>query len=50
MSYINSDLPVPVKKPQASHNIQGGSTAWNRVGSWQCDERDQFNSSQIKST
>ena len=50
MSYINSDLPVPVKKPQASHNIQDGSMAWNRVDSWQCDERNQFNSSQIKST
>ena len=31
-------------KPQISHNVQGGSMAWKRVGlaSQQCDEREQF--------
>ena len=33
MFYINSDLPIPAKKPQASHNVQGGITAWKPVGS-----------------
>ena len=35
-------------KPQASHNVQSGSTAWKRVGisSKQCDEREQFKSNQ----
>ena len=31
--YINSDLPIPAKKPQASHNVQSGITAWKPVGS-----------------
>ena len=33
MFYINSDLPIPAKKPQASQNVQSGITAWKPVGS-----------------
>ena len=32
MFYINSDLPIPAKKPQASQNVQGGIAAWKPVG------------------
>ena len=50
MSYINSDLPIPAKKlqtpgqPQCTKWING--LDWKRVGSQQCDERDQFKSNQ----
>ena len=33
MFYINSDLPILAKKPQASQNVQSGITAWKPVGS-----------------
>ena len=52
MSYINSALPIPAKncETQAIHNVQSGSTAWKRVGSYQCDEPDyQSNQEHISS-
>ena len=50
MSCINSDLLIPEKKlqtpdqPQYTKRING--LDWKRVGSQQCDERDQFKSNQ----
>ena len=44
MSYINSNLPIPADKLQIPglRQCTKWTTAWKRVGSWQCDEGDQF--------